>query len=182
MSDTRHDPVRGSGAEAVDGPLGRLVVVFDNDIARALATIAEATGWQVTRLDAAPTGPLPGSAGSTGTDGSAGADGADALGGADVAVDALVVCNHDGEGAYDTLRGALRSGVPYVAMMASRRRSAAVLDTFRGEGFGDAELAALHLPAGLDVGGRSAGEIALSVMAEVVAEAHGRSGGPMRDR
>ncbi|WP_299445305.1 XdhC family protein [uncultured Phycicoccus sp.] len=159
MSDTRHDPVRGSGARPVDGPLGRLVVVFDNHIASALGAIAGATGWAVTTLAAAPAGDDPGAM-----------DG----------VDALVVCNHDGAGAYDLLRRAMTAGVPYVAMMASRHRSAALLEMLRAEGFDDAQLARLHVPAGLSIGGGSAGEIALSVMAEIVADAHGRPGGPMR--
>ncbi len=158
MSDTRHDPVLGSGATPVDGPLGRLVVVFDNRIARALAAIASGTGWDVTVLDAAP------EAGSLGAG----------------TVDAVVVCDHDGAGAYDLLREALGSEVPYVAMMASRHRSAALVDTLRAEGVGDEALAHLHVPAGLSIGGSSPGEIALSVMAEVVADAHGRPGGPMR--
>jgi xanthine/CO dehydrogenase XdhC/CoxF family maturation factor len=160
VTDTRHDPVRGSGAEPTSGPLGRVVVVFDNHIARALVTIAEATGWDATLLESAP-----------------GETEATSLG----HVDALVVCNHDGEGAYDLVRGAVSSGVGYVAMMASRHRSAGLLAELRGEGYTDDELARLHLPAGLSIGGRSAGEIALSVMAEVVADRHGRAGGPMRD-
>ncbi|MBM6399581.1 XdhC family protein [Phycicoccus sonneratiae] len=159
MSDTRHDPVLGSGATPVDGPLGVLVVVFDNRIAQSLTAIATATGWSVTALEASP-----------------GDGGLAALG----PVDALVVCNHDGEGAYDLVRDAVRSGVRYVAMMASRGRSAALVDELRGEGFGADELARLHVPAGLSIGGSSAGEIALSVMAEVVADAHDRPGGPMR--
>lgn len=160
MSDTRHDPVLGSGATPVDGPLGRLVVVFDNRIAQCLTQIATATGWTVTALDAAPT-----------------PDESSRLG----PVDALVVCNHDGEGAYDLLRAALRDGVRYVAMMASRGRSAALLEELRREGFDDEQLGRLHVPAGLSIGGSSPGEIALSVVAEVVADAHGRPGGPMRD-
>lgn len=159
--DTRHDPVRGSGAEPVEGPLGTLVVVFDNHIARALVDIARATGWEARLLPAAP-----------------GPDETDSLDD----VDALVVCNHDGEGAYDLLRAAVRAGTGYVAMMASRHRSAALFDQLRSEGFDDAGLDRLHLPAGLSIGGRSAGEIALSVMAEVVADGHGRDGGPLRGR
>ncbi len=159
-TDTRHDPVRGSGAEPTDGPLGRVVVVFDNHIARALVAIADATGWESVLLGSVPT-----------------EEEAAALG----HVDALVVCNHDGEGAYDLLRGAVRAGVGYVAMMASRHRSAEVLEQLRGEGVGEDELTRLHLPAGLSIGGRSAGEIALSVMAEVVADQHGRPGGPLRE-
>ncbi len=160
-ADTRHDPVRGSGAEPTTGPLGRLVVVFDNHIADALVAIARATGWEATLLEQAPTDEEAGRLGH---------------------VDALVVCNHDGVGAYDLLRGAVRAGVGYVAMMASRHRSAGLLEQLRGEGLGDDELARLHVPAGLSIGGRSAGEIALSVMAEVVADQHGRRGGPLRGR
>lgn len=161
MSDTRHDPVLGSGATPDEGPLGRLVVVFDNAIARALVAIAGATGWEARLLDRAPT-----------------AEEATDLG----HVDALVVCNHDGDGALDLLAGAVTAGVGYVAMMASRTRSATVLDDFRGRGLGEDALRRLHLPAGLSIGGSSAGEIALSVMAEVVADRHGRPGTPMRDR
>jgi xanthine/CO dehydrogenase XdhC/CoxF family maturation factor len=36
------------------------------------------------------------------------------------------------------------------------------------------------VPAGHDLGGKAPGEIALSVVAEIVAESYGRTGGPMR--
>ena len=45
---------------------------------------------------------------------------------------------------------------------------------------GDSGVSALHVPAGHDLGGKAPGEIALSVVAEIVAESYGRSGGPMR--
>jgi xanthine/CO dehydrogenase XdhC/CoxF family maturation factor len=38
----------------------------------------------------------------------------------------------------------------------------------------------LHVPAGHDLGGKAPGEIALSVVAEIVAESYQRDGGPMR--
>lgn len=44
-----------------------------------------------------------------------------------------------------------------------------------------AAIASLHVPAGHDLGGKGAGEIALSVVAEIVAEGYGRRGGAMRD-
>ena len=43
-------------------------------------------------------------------------------------------------------------------------------------------LARLHVPAGLNTGGKAPGEIALSVVAEIVAVSHGRPGGPMKER
>ena len=42
------------------------------------------------------------------------------------------------------------------------------------------DVSTLHVPAGHDLGGKGPGEIALSVVAEIVAESYGRSGGPMR--
>ena len=159
MSDSRHDPVLGSGAEPADGPLGRLVVVADNRVAAALSDIAAATGWEVLHLASVPSTEEAGALGH---------------------VDALVLCDHDADGGYDLLRGALRAGVGYVAMMASRHRSGALLEALRTEGFADDALDRLHVPAGLRTGGRTPGEIALSVMAEVVADRHGEHGGPMR--
>ena len=43
------------------------------------------------------------------------------------------------------------------------------------------DVSTLHVPAGHDLGGKAPGEIALSVVAEIVAESYGRAGGPMRD-
>lgn len=76
------------------------------------------------------------------------------------------------------LRAALASPARYVAMMASRRRSESLLAELESEGA--VGLEKLHVPAGLNIGGKSAGDIALSVVAEIVAESHGRPGGPMR--
>jgi xanthine dehydrogenase accessory factor len=92
--------------------------------------------------------------------------------------DAVVLCDHDAPGAPAVLRAALASEAAYVAMMASRRRSEALLVQLREEGVPG--LQKLHVPAGLNTGGKSPGEIALSVVAEIVAESYGRHGGPMR--
>ncbi|WP_320781301.1 XdhC family protein [Streptomyces sp. CRN 30] len=70
-----------------------------------------------------------------------------------------------GRGDAEALRSALDRGVPYVALVASRRRSAALFDEL---GLDGAERARVRAPAGLDIGARSAAEIALSVLAEVV--------------
>ena len=63
-------------------------------------------------------------------------------------------------------------------MMASRRRAEGLLEELREEGADGVDK--LHVPAGLNTGGRAPGEIALSVVAEIVAESYGRDGGSMR--
>jgi xanthine dehydrogenase accessory factor len=91
--------------------------------------------------------------------------------------DAVVLCDHDAPDAPRVLRDALASPASYVAMMASRRRAAGLLEELRQEGV--AGLEKLHVPAGLNTGGKSPGEIALSVVAQIVACSYGRDGGPM---
>jgi xanthine dehydrogenase accessory factor len=65
------------------------------------------------------------------------------------------------------LRAALDAGVPYVGLVASPRRGGGVLAEL---GPTEAERARLHTPVGLHIGARTAPEIALSVLAEIVRE------------
>lgn len=140
-------------------PRGIIVAVSRNPISAAIREIGAATGHDVHLL--------------------AEDDGGPGLTGLELtAKDAVVLCDHDAPDAPRVLREALASPAGYVAMMASRARAAKLLPELEAEGV--AGLDKLHVPAGLDIGGKSAGDIALSVVAEIVAEAHGRSGGPMR--
>jgi xanthine dehydrogenase accessory factor len=119
-----------------------LVHVFGaSPVARALVRLGDALGYQA----AAGTDP-------------------DAALPADL--DAVVVASH-GHDEAPVLTAALRARVPYVALVASRRRGAAVLAAL---GLPAELTARVHTPAGLDVGARTASEIALSVYAEMVAE------------
>jgi xanthine dehydrogenase accessory factor len=78
---------------------------------------------------------------------------------------AVVVATLGGDEAGD-LRTALDAGVPYIGLVASPRRGASVL---AGMQLTDAERARLRTPVGLDIGARNAPEIALSILAEIVA-------------
>jgi xanthine dehydrogenase accessory factor len=81
---------------------------------------------------------------------------------------ALVVAAH-GRDELLALRRALEAGVPYVGLVASRVRGSAVVGELHDEGVAEARLATLETPAGLDIGARTPEEIALSILAEVVA-------------
>jgi xanthine dehydrogenase accessory factor len=76
----------------------------------------------------------------------------------------VVVASH-GSGEPESIRSALEAGVPFIGLVASRVRGAAVLDEM---GLTDTERARVRTPVGLDIGARTAEEIALSIMAEVV--------------
>jgi xanthine dehydrogenase accessory factor len=64
-------------------------------------------------------------------------------------------------------------------MLGSRRRGAAILALLREEGLAEAALARVRVPIGLDLGARTAPEIALAILAEVVAVRNGGSGRPL---
>ena len=91
---------------------------------------------------------------------------------------AVVVASH-GREEEDVLARALDAGVPYVGLVASRARGAAV----KGSLDVPPEVAArLHTPAGLDIGARTPEEIALSILAEIVAERRELVGPPPPER
>lgn len=89
---------------------------------------------------------------------------------------ALIVATH-GEGEERVLERALEAGVGYVGLVASPRRGAAVRAAL---GVPEALRAQVHAPAGLDIGARGPAEIAISILAEIVAErtAHAPLAGP----
>ncbi len=82
------------------------------------------------------------------------------------AADAVVVATH-GTKEEETLEAAVRAGVPYVGLIASPKRGAAVVGSLD---LTDDEKARIHYPAGLDIGARTPAEIALSVFAQMVTE------------
>lgn len=68
----------------------------------------------------------------------------------------------------DVLAQALRGKAGYIGMIGSRRKRAAVYDSLRQEGVGDADLARVHCPIGLAIEADTPEEIALSIVAELV--------------
>jgi xanthine dehydrogenase accessory factor len=74
-----------------------------------------------------------------------------------------------GHGDEDAVRRGLEAGCDYVGLVASRVRGAAVLDALRAAGVGEDALARVHTPAGVAIGARTHAEIALSILAELVA-------------
>lgn len=78
-----------------------------------------------------------------------------------------------------SLRRCLGRGAAYLGMIGSRRRTTAVLDHLRAEGFPEEELGRVRTPIGLDIGAETPEEIAISIIAEVILLKRGGSGAPM---
>jgi xanthine dehydrogenase accessory factor len=94
----------------------------------------------------------------------------------DPAADAVVVATlgQDDEGA---LGAALATPAPYVGLVASHRRGEATLAALREEGVGEETLGRVRCPAGLDLGPSTQEEIAVAILAELVAWMHRRPDG-----
>jgi xanthine dehydrogenase accessory factor len=74
-----------------------------------------------------------------------------------------------GHGDEEALRRGLEAGCDYVGLVASRVRGAAVLEALRTTGIEEEALRLVRTPAGVDIGARTHAEIALSILAELVA-------------
>jgi xanthine dehydrogenase accessory factor len=158
-------------------PLPRLIVAGDTPVAGALARVAAQIGYEVVRvvlateieglapiagvrvvaLDAIGELMLRQAPHDMGETGEAG-------GGFDVAIVAS-------QGNYDeaALAPLLASDLAFVGLLASRRRARAVLDALAAEGVAAEQLARVRAPVGLDIGARSPGDVAISILADIIA-------------
>jgi xanthine dehydrogenase accessory factor len=144
---TVHNPCLSGGSLEIflepSLPLPVVAVFGHAPIATALLRAHRLFGQQVLRIDK-PDDPLPSEA------------------------RAVVVASH-GNDEEAVLEAALRAEVPYVALVASRRRGPAVLAALEVD---DRLRSQVRTPAGLDIGARTPPEVALSILAEIVAVLH----------
>jgi xanthine dehydrogenase accessory factor len=77
------------------------------------------------------------------------------------------------QGHYDeaALAPLLAAEPAFVGLLASRRRAAAVKETLAQQGVAPERLASLQAPVGLDIGARTPGDVAISIVAQIVAAA-----------
>lgn len=128
-------------------PAPLVAVHGDTPIARALAALGKPLGYEIVAWDDA------------------------------VALDAaaVVVASH-GRDEEPVLDAALAAGVPYVGLVASRKRGEAVVASLVADG---GHRARVRTPTGLDIGARTPEEVALSILAEIVASRPQPSGRPL---
>jgi xanthine dehydrogenase accessory factor len=94
--------------------------------------------------------------------------------------DAVVVSDHDAPWVDAALRVALASDAFFVGMLGSRRHAPAAVRRLLDSGIPQRHVERLRSPCGLDIGSRTPPEIALSIVAEIVATERGRPGSPLR--
>lgn len=92
----------------------------------------------------------------------------------------VVILTHDPKFDLPALRSVLGKDVGYIGAIGSRKTNQNRFDKLRSEGFTEEQLARVHGPIGLDLGGRGAEETALGILAEVTSERFGGSGSSMK--
>ncbi len=139
-------------------PRPELLLIGHGRIVEALATLGAMTGYSVTAHDPAATLAMP------------------AMGPRTAVV---IATQHKRDHVW--IQSALDKGAAYIALIASRHRSALVLDYLAADGTPPEELARVQAPAGLDLGAATPDEIALSIMSQIVALRRGGSLRPLKD-
>jgi len=94
--------------------------------------------------------------------------------------DAVCVLTHDNKFDVPAIMSAVGTGVGYIGAMGSRKTHERRTERLREEGITDAELGRVMAPIGLDIGGRTPEETAVSVVAEIIALRTGRSAPSLR--
>jgi xanthine dehydrogenase accessory factor len=87
----------------------------------------------------------------------------------------ICVLSHDPKFDEPALELALRSPAGYIGAIGSKKTQAERRERLKGAGFTDADLARIHGPIGLDIGGREPAEIALAILAEITAVRYGKA-------
>ena len=95
--------------------------------------------------------------------------------------DAICVLTHDTKFDVPAIVGALATDVGYLGAMGSRRTHAKREERLREAGVTDEELERIRAPIGLDIGGRTPEETAVSICAEIIALRTGREPASLRD-
>lgn len=86
----------------------------------------------------------------------------------------VVIVTHGHVHDTDALRAVATSDAAYVGLIGSKTKVKAVLGTLAEEGVPVEALARTRAPIGLDLGGQTPGEVSLSILAQIVAERHGK--------
>ena len=162
----------------------RVVVCGAGHVGASLARLARSIGYGVTLIDdraefvARARFPDEGIELVAASDGWGGAV-ARAVGGGRGIYVAVVTRGHNED--EECMRAVLAARPDYVGMIGSRRRTNIVLGRLREAGFDEEALRQVRAPVGLNIGAVSPEEVALSILAEIVAHRRGGTGAPLSD-
>ncbi len=176
-------PWRGGAADVFVDPLPpprRLFIVGATHIAAALCRLAKPLGFRTIVVD--PRGVYATRERFPDADDLLLAAPQDVLGTGLDAHSYVVVLTHDAKFDVPSLTLALHSGAAYIGALGSKKTHGKRRTMLLEDGFSEKELDRIYAPIGLDIGARTPEEIALAIVAEIVAVSRGRQGRAVRDR
>ena len=94
---------------------------------------------------------------------------------------AFIACSFSHKTDGDILNVILSKEPSYVGMLGGKPKIRALFTKLKENGYSEDVLKQIHAPIGLDIGGEKPAEIAVSIMAEILASRYGGSCRPMRD-
>lgn len=145
-------------------PSPRLVVVGSGDVLSALEAQARLLGWEV-----------------RGAGGPDSAEDVESLLDWAGASAALIVLSHDPHVDAPALAAGLERPIPYIGAMGSRGTQSRRLERLAAQGIPPEQLERIHRPIGLNLGGRRAPEVAMAIVAEILAVHCGRDGRSLKE-
>ena len=162
-------------------PERRIVICGAGHVGASLARQASMVGFEVTLIDDRAEFLAPESFRQEGIELIKAADWGDAVRaaighGRGVAV-AIVTRGHNED--EECLRAVMTANPDYVGLIGSKRRTNIVLERLRSAGIEESKLRKVHAPIGLDIGAVTPEEVALAILAEVIAERRGGKGGSL---
>jgi len=141
-------------------PPPQLVIAGGGHIGQPLKVMGEAAGFEVAVVDVEP--------------GRATLPGLDEVRLTEDSYVVLITTDHVSDEA--ALRKVITSPARYIGMIGSRAKCQTILDHLRADGYSDEALTRVYAPIGLDLGGPTPQEIAVAILAEIIAVRRGGSG------
>ncbi len=141
-------------------PAPQLIIVGGGHIGRPLKVMGEAAGFKVIVVDVEP--------------GLATVPGLETITLNQDSYVVLITTDHVSDEA--ALRYAITSPARYIGMIGSRHKCHIILDHLRTDGVTVEDLDRVHAPIGLELGGTTPQEIAVAILAEIIAVRHGGAG------
>jgi xanthine dehydrogenase accessory factor len=93
----------------------------------------------------------------------------------------IAILTHDPKFDEPALLGTLETKARYIGAVGSRNTNRDRRERLRAAGVGEESLARIRGPIGLDIGASTPEEMAISILAEIIAFRNGRQGGPLTD-
>ncbi len=163
------------------GSSSRLYLLGAGHVAQAVLPLAKQAGFSVTVIDTRDTSGF-----------------GDALAEADeiIKIDSFtdISAAHPSQGSYfivctsshatdgEALGAVMDLHAAYIGMLGAKHKFVPIFNQLREKGYTDEQLMEIYAPIGLDIGGESLNEIAIGVVAEMMAVKYGRKGGFARDK